>query len=122
MSKLIDTLKTNQSAFRHTVISAIVLGVGSILGITVDLGWLIGDMLVATHPHHWFVLVGLIVADTLSIVAMYYLYKGVNTYTVNHDKKVKAKKNSTRKVSKQSEVIIHLSKRIDELETKLGDK
>ncbi len=122
MSKVIETLSKNTSAFRHMAVCAILIGVGDVLCAVTDLGWLIGDMLVQVHIHHWFVLAGLSVANVLILISFIWLVKSIITYVSGHDKKVSEKRKAKVKVAKQSTVIAHLNKRIKALEDKVGAK
>lgn len=120
MNKVIKELIQNKSPYKYAMISALILGVGSITGITVDIGWLIGDMLIKVHTHHWFVLVGLVFADIISIIGTFFLVKSLSVYTNTHDRKVSDKKRTKTRVSKQAAAIMALNHRIDELEELLS--
>ncbi len=122
MSSLLSILKNNTSAFRHVMISAFVMGIGTVFCSLVDLGWVIGDMSASTHWYHWFVMVGLVIGNVIVLVSFIWLVKGVVTYDNNHSKVIITKNKTKRKMSKQTEVIMHLNKRIDELEERLDSK
>ncbi len=120
MNTMLKDLLKNQSSFRHMAICAIAVGVGDVIAVVTDLAWLIGDMAIQTHPHHMPVLVGLVVATVIIVASFVWLIKSIVVYISGHTKKVKAKANVQRRVSKQSEVIMHLNARIDELEARLN--
>ena len=122
MGELVKVLKSNTSAFRHMAICAIAVGIGDVIAVVTDLGWLIGDMLIQTHTHHWPVLVGLVVATIVIVASFIWLVKSLLVYVNGHPKKVNEKRRTKHKISTQSAVIMHLNHRIDELEAKLGDK
>lgn len=118
MNKLMETLAHNTSAFRQMAICALVIGLGDVLCAVSDLVWLFGDMAIQVHPHHYYVLVGLLVANVLIFGSFVWLFKSIYIYAINHDSKVKAKRVHKAKISKQSEVLGHLNRRILVLEEK----
>lgn len=120
-NKLIEFLST-KSAFRHMAICAILIGVGDVLCAVTDLYWVLGDMSVQIHFHHWVVLIGLSVANILIGVSFVWLVKSIYVYTLKHPKKVAEKRTHKHKISKQSEIILHLNARIDALEKNLENK
>ncbi len=103
-------------------ICAIAVGIGDVIAVVTDLGWLVGDMMIQTHTHHWPVLVGLVVATVVIVASFIWLVKSLMTYVNNHPKKVSEKRQSKQKSSKQSAVIMHLNHRIDELEARLNNQ
>ncbi len=100
-------------------ICAIAVGIGDVIAVVTDLAWLIGDMLIQTHTHHWYVLVGLVVATVIIVASFIWLIKSIATYNRNHDSIAKSKSRAKNKSCKQSQAIMLLNKRIDELEAKL---
>lgn len=74
------------SPFAEVSVAAIVVWIGSIVGLLTDLGWLLGDMSVQIHPHHWFVLSGFIISLVIVVSSGIWLYKGLNRYLVKHEK------------------------------------
>lgn len=122
MSKLVETLVKNRSAFARMSICAILALVGSLLATVVDIGWLLGDMAVQTHAHHWYVLAGLTFSVIVQGVATAFFYQAIKIYSHAHPKKVSEKRHTKHKVSKQSEVIMHLNQRLSELEEIVNNK
>lgn len=122
MNKILEELKANKSPFRHTIVAAVILGIGSVGATLIDLFWVIGDMMIQVHFHHYIVLAGLSVSSVICLISFIWLVKGIATYVNTHETKVAAKKRTKRRISKQSEVIMHLNQRIDELEEKLNNQ
>ncbi len=85
MSNLHKEILKNNSPFRHMVMAAWVIGVGDILCVLADLYWLFGDMSLKVHPHHYVVLVGLLIAAVLIIGSFAWLYMGVHKYLSRHE-------------------------------------
>lgn len=79
------------SPFAEVSVAAIVVWIGSIMSLLTDLGWLIGDMSVQIHTHHWFVLGGFVASLTVIIASGIWLYHGINRYLVKHEKHLAAK-------------------------------
>ncbi len=75
----------NNSPFRHMVVAAYIIGVGDVLCVLADLYWLLGDMSIQIHPHHYVVLAGLLIAAVLIIGSFTWLYLGVNKYLSRHE-------------------------------------
>jgi len=85
------TLGSTRSAFAEVSIAAIIIWIGDILCVVADIGWLIGDMSIQVHTHHYFVMATLIVALILIVGSGIWLYKGVNRYLEKHHR-IKSKK------------------------------
>lgn len=90
----------NSSAFRNMAICALVIGLGDVLCVVGDLVWLVGDMSIGTHTHHWIVMSILVPALLIIVASFIWLYIGIYKYLTHHRKIAKAKKNS-KKVSKK---------------------
>lgn len=122
MNKMFEELLHNKSAFKYMSVVAVLTAIGSILNAGIDLFWLVGDMMVNLHFHHYIVFIGLSLANIIFMATVFWLIKGIMVYVNTHDKKVKEKTRTKKRISKQSELIIKLTQRIDELEVKLNDK
>ncbi len=81
--------------------AAIVVWVGSILGLLTDLMWLIGDMSVAIHTHHFYVLSGFLISLVVVVASGIWLYHGINRYLVKHEKHLVSKDIKRKGVSKE---------------------
>lgn len=121
-SKLGKLIFKNTSPFRHMTICAIAVGIGDVIAVVTDLGWLIGDMMLQTHTHHWPVLVGLIIATVVIVASFIWLVKSLVVYVNAHPKKVSEKRRTKNRISKQSEVIMKLNARLEILEAELDKR
>lgn len=85
MSNLHKEILKNRSPFRHMVVAAWLVGVANVVAIAADLYWLVGDMSIVVHSHHYGVLLGLVLGLSLTVVSFVWLYMGVNKYLDRHD-------------------------------------
>ena len=96
MKNVHKKLITTRSAFAEVSVAAIIIWIGDILCVVADLGWLLGDMHVQVHPHHYYVGATLFIALILITGSGIWLYKGIHRYLDKHERivvrKRKAKK------------------------------
>ncbi len=121
MSMLKEFLKNN-SAFRHMVIAALIFGFGSLAASLIDLFWVIGDMSISLHWHHYIVMVGLIVSNLLCLAGFIWLTKGVFTYLTRHSNKQLKAKLTRKRVKSHDLHIKELEARINLLEKQQVEK
>jgi len=120
MGKLVDTLVHNKSSFTKMSICALMALAGSLLATAASILWLVGDTTVVLQAHHLGALIGLVVSLGVEGAAMLFFYQSINIYRNTYFKKSKEHKFNKTKVCKQTEVIMHLNHRIDELEARLN--
>jgi hypothetical protein len=70
----------SKTPFANAVIAAYVIGIASLITITGDLVWLVGDMRVQTHPHHYLVLCFLVPGNILTFASFIWLYLSMNLF------------------------------------------
>ncbi len=99
-------------------VSAVEMGLGSVVLGATDVFWVIGDMSSWTFNYRSIVLVGLLIGLILVLHGFVYLARAVYVYIATHDKKINDKRNTKRRISKQAQVIMHLNTRLDRLEAK----
>lgn len=92
-----EKLFKSKSPFAYASVCAMVMGLGDVFNNLTDWLWLIGDMAVQTHPHHWFTGLGLLVSLFLMIGSYIWLYCAINKYLIKTlhkkiNKKVKKSK------------------------------
>ena len=80
IENLIQKTLSNNSAFMSATISAVVILVGDVIATGTDLLWLIGDMSVQTHVHHYPVLIGLVIALIIMLLSGVWLIKALMSF------------------------------------------
>ena len=86
MKNLHSKLVKTKSAFAEVSVAAIIIWIGDILCVVADLGWLLGDMNVQVHPHHYYVGALLLVALLLITGSGIWLYRGLHRYMEKHER------------------------------------
>lgn len=75
------------TSFGYAAVTAIVIGVGDLIATGTDIVWLIGDMSHGAHLYHWFVGIGLGVAELIMFASFLWLFKSIYCYVNNRSKK-----------------------------------
>ena len=103
VSNLIQKTLANNSAFIAATISAVIILVGDVMATGADILWLIGDMSIQTHAHHYSVFVGLSLALIVMLVSGIWLIKALFQFFGN--KEIKQIKHSVEKVQQYNEYL-----------------
>src|SRR3990167_1343151 len=69
-----------RTAFGYAAVTALIIGIGSVLATGIDIIWLLGDMSNGAHTYHYYVLVGLCTAFVIMIISFSWLYGAINLY------------------------------------------
>lgn len=80
-------LFSNNSPFALMAVVALIIGIGDILCALGDLVWLIGDMKVGLHFHHYIVMAFLIPANLLISGSFFWLYLAINKFLSKSERK-----------------------------------
>lgn len=93
---------TNNSAFAHCAVTALVIGFGSVTALITDILWLLGDMSMGAHWYHKFILIGLVTALGITVASFIWLYRSISIYLVKHENvKINKKKQSKKPVASE---------------------
>ena len=80
MNSLHNKLLREKSAFAYASVCALVIGVGDLIATGTDIYWLIGDMRIQTHFHHYITMFGLVSAELIMIASFIWLYRAIGLY------------------------------------------
>lgn len=89
----------DKSPFALCCATAIVMGIGDVVNNLTDWYWLIGDMSIHTHVHHYHTMAGLAISLFLMVVSYYWLYLAIGKFLT---KKMHKKINSKAKAKRSS--------------------
>ena len=93
----------DRTPFAKAAVCAIVIGVADLMATGTDIYWLIGDMAVQTHAHHYPTMVGLILAEVL--MAASFLYLGISLIMYSNKQERKAqKKREAKRIEREAQV------------------
>lgn len=87
MKSLHKRLFKAHSSFGYAAVCGLIIGIGDLIATGTDIYWLIGDMSIQTHFHHYPVLIGLLIAELIMIASFIWLYRAIYTYLNKKDKK-----------------------------------
>lgn len=80
ITNLHQRLLNEKSPFAYAAVCALVIGLGDLIATGTDIFWLIGDMSIQVHPHHYITMVGLVLAECIMVGSFIWLYKSINQY------------------------------------------
>ena len=80
VQNLHNKLVKNTSPFALASVAALIVGGASTAAIAVDIFWLLGDMSIQIHSHHYFVLAGLSIALIATVASFAWLYRAITVY------------------------------------------
>src|SRR4051812_49382791 len=89
INKLHQKLFTNNTPFAYAAITGLIIGVGDLIATGTDIYWLIGDMKIGTHNHHYFTMIGLSTAFLVMLISFIYLYIAIHKFLIKRDNKEK---------------------------------
>lgn len=87
INKLHTKILLNKTPFGYAAVTALVIGVGDLVATGTDIIWLLGDMAVQTHSHHYPVLFGLTLAELIMAISFIWLYRSINAYLIKCEHK-----------------------------------
>lgn len=89
MRNLHKRILKEKDEFAQASVCALAVGIGSTIAIGTDMAWLIGDMSIQTHPHHYYILIGLTIAQIITVASFVWLYRSMNRFLI---KKIKERR------------------------------
>lgn len=113
MKNIYKRLFKEKTPFAYAADCALIVGLGSVVATTTDIYWLLGDMSVQVHSHHWIVLIGLIISDIILVYSFIWLYKSINSYIIKKHNITKRAQQDLQERIKRRDTEPHFSNRVN---------
>lgn len=103
MKDLHKRIIKDKNEFARASVCALVIGIADLMATGTDILWLVGDMNIQTHAHHYPVMIGLVSAELVMAASFIWLYMAIHRYLTSKDKKrIRLQKEQQERIQKRN--------------------